>query len=226
MLKQVSSHRWRQQRHGELDAAQLVGRHLRRHEGTLVPSKRLRDELEAAGAPSVHLAPKGFRPEMFGDEQGRRGDLAIGWAGNARAPDKRVDMLLMAAPDLRVADRCFTHDQMCGFYNRIDVITCASDAEGDPLTLIEGMASGCFPVVVDVGIVPELVRHGENGLIVEQSVEAFASAFAWCRRNLEAVRAAGARNAVEMLATRTWKQMAPGWGNAFDHALASRMRAA
>lgn len=218
VVKQVSSHRWGQGRYGALDAAQLVSGHLKKTGGVLVPSLRLHDELAAVGCP-VDVCPKGFHPETFGDYDLRRGDLEIGWAGAAEASDKNVSMLIEAWPTMRLADRCLTQDEMPDFYNSVDVITCASTAEGDPRPLIEGMACGCFPVVADVGIVPELVRHGENGLIVERTPQAFAEAFAWCRANVEYVRAAGRRNAVEMLATRTWAQVAPVWGDAFERAI-------
>ena len=39
------------------------------------------------------------------------------------------------------------------FFRKIDVYTVASRHEGEPLTLIEAMGAGCFPVCSDVGIV-------------------------------------------------------------------------
>ncbi len=223
VLKQVSSHRWRQPRFGSLDPMRLVAGHLSKAGGVIVPSLRLQSEL-AGAAPHVTLCPKGFHPETFGDYGGRRGALSIGWAGAGKAPDKNLATLIAAAQDLRIADECLTQEEMPDFYNALDVITCASDAEGDPRPLIEGMACGCFPVVVDVGIVPELVRHGENGLIVKRTVEAFRSAFAWCRDHIDHVRAAGQRNAQEMLATRTWAAVAPAWGDAFTAAIERDVR--
>jgi glycosyltransferase involved in cell wall biosynthesis len=68
------------------------------------------------------------------------------------------------------------------------------------------MACGCFPVAVDVGIVPELVKHRENGLIVERNASAFRQAFKWCRMNLAEVRRTGETNAESILATRTWEK--------------------
>lgn len=217
VIKQVSSHRWAGEKHGYMTPEQMIARHLAKAGGVLVPSKRL--ELEIADAPHVMLCPKGFHPETFGDYGARRGDLTVGWAGAAEAADKNLNMLVAAWPDLRIADRCLTYAEMPDFYNGVDVITCASDAEGDPRPLIEGMACGCFPVAVDVGIVPELVRHGDNGLIVERTPQAFADAFAWCRANVDYVRAAGRRNAVEMLATRTWAHVVPAWHAAIASAI-------
>jgi hypothetical protein len=216
VVKQVSTHRWRTPKYGSLDERSLVDGYLRLAGGVIVPSLRLASEL--AGAPFVTIGPKGFHPETFGDEGRRKGPLVVGWAGNANAIDKRLDIIHEAASEIRVASDLI-YEAMPAWYNSIDVITCASDAEGDPRPLIEGMACGCFPVVVDVGIVPELVRHGDNGLIVERSPAAFAEAFAWCRANLDHVRAAGRRNAAEMLCTRTWKQCAELWGDAFAAAI-------
>lgn len=215
-LIQVSSHRWGNAKYGSLSVAQLVDGYLRRAGGVLVPSRRLASDLDAA--PHVTIAPKGFHPEAFGDAGARRGDLVVGWAGAANALDKRLDVITAAWPGVLIATG-LAYDAMPGFYNEVDVITCASTAEGDPRPLIEGMACGCFPVTVDVGIVPELVRHGENGLIVERSPHAFEAALRWCARNLDYVRAAGARNALEMRATRTWGMVAPAWSDAFAAAI-------
>ena len=226
-VKQVSSHRWEKPRHGRYNAAGLAVAHLRRSLAILVPSKRLEAELAPVSRRPIELCPKGFHAETFGDEGRRKGGIVIGWAGNSHAADKRVDLLLATCPELRMAgpgtaigklDQAF----MPAFYNTLDVITCASDAEGDPRPLIEAMACGCFPVVVDVGIVPELVRHGENGLIVERSAQAFAEAFAWCRANAELVREAGRRNAEQMRVSRTWAQVSQYWGDAFERALEAR----
>lgn len=232
VAKQVSSHRWSRPRWGNYQAAALAKAHLRRNVSILVPSRRLEAELAPHSRAPVELCPKGFHPETFGDAGDRRGALVVGWAGNRNAADKNVGLLLKAWPELRIAGGTLSQAEMPDWYNSVDVITCASDAEGDPRPLIEGMACGCFPVVVDVGIVPELViaddspiDRGEGfvvysrGIVVERDVHAFAAAFAWCRENLDVVRASGRNNADEMLLTRTWKQCAAAWGDTFDRAI-------
>lgn len=217
VLKQVSSHRWAQDRHGGLTAERFIRRELFSVGGVIVPSRRLAVELE--GAPHVSIGPKGFHPETFFDRGERRGPLVVGWAGAATAADKNVATLVEAEPGIHLADRCLTQGEMPDFYAGLDVIACASDAEGDPRPVIEAMACGCFVVSVDVGIVPELVRHGENGIIVGRSAAAFVDAFAWCRANVDRVRAAGRTNAEEMLRTRTWAIAARPWGDAFAAAI-------
>lgn len=224
VVKQVSSHRWSFEHWGSHSPYEVLDRFARGVKTVIVPSQRLRAMLEAVRPGAVRVAPKGFDPSLLEDHRMRGGELRVGWAGAAAAPDKCVEILVAADPTVRIADLCLTQGEMSDFYNGIDVIAVSSIAEGDPRPLIEGMACGCFPVATDVGIVPELVSHGVNGLIVERSVEAFSDAFAWCRRNLDAVRAAGALNAVRMREQRTWASVAPSWGDAFDQAIEASRR--
>jgi glycosyltransferase involved in cell wall biosynthesis len=58
-----------------------------------------------------------------------------------------------------------------------DVILLLSDYEGLPIALLEGMCCGLVPVVsrMHSGI-PELIRHGVNGLIVEDRSDAVVAA--------------------------------------------------
>lgn len=221
VLKQVSTHRWSQRRYGSLSPALVAHKYLGEASGVVVPSRRLH-ALLSPHRDDVSIAPKGFDPDLFFHAE-RRDGLVVGWAGNGKHADKRLSLIREACPDLRVVGPghvALPYEQMPDWYRSVDVITCASDAEGDPRTLIEGMACGCFPVVVDVGIVPELVRHGDNGLIVERTPEAFRAALEWCRENLDHVREAGRRNAEQMLQSRAWAQCAPLWGHAFDRAIA------
>jgi glycosyltransferase involved in cell wall biosynthesis len=99
------------------------------------------------------------------------------------------------------------------------VIAIASSAESQPLPLLEGMACGAFPVTTDVGIVPEVVRSGVNGLVVERSAEAFRHALSWCAEHLDAVRRAGALNAELIACERSWDRRAGRFAELFDTAL-------
>lgn len=221
VIKQVSSHRWEtEKKYGRLTASEAVYVYLR-DAGTLTaPSRRLQATLSPFR--EVLLAQKGFEPSEFKVLSRRSGKLRIGWAGDIRDRTKGLrDVLLPAAGsgfELVTAEGDLRLSDMLDFYNSIDVICVASTAEGDPLTLIEGMACGCFPVAVDVGIVPELVRDGDNGLIVDRHHASFRAAFEWCAANLDQVREAGLRNAVQMLDTRTWDHVSWQWREVLHHA--------
>lgn len=60
----------------------------------------------------------------------------------------------------------------------VDVLALPSRSEGMPLAALEALASGVPVVARAVGGVPELVRDGENGVLVPMDVEALASALA------------------------------------------------
>ena len=52
-------------------------------------------------------------------------------------------------------------------YEKSDLVVLTSDWEGTPNVLLEAMSRGLPVVATKVGGVPELVRNGENGLLVE-----------------------------------------------------------
>lgn len=214
IIKQISSHRWiTEKRYGRLSAPEAAYVYFRDAATLTTPSRRL----QAIFSPyrEVLLAQKGFEPDEFAVKSARSGRLRIGWAGDTGDKSKGLTDVLMPAMgsdfELMIAGGDHGMDDMADFYNSIDVICIASHAEGDPLTLIEGMACGCFPVAVDVGIVPELVRQGDNGLIVERDPADFRAALEWCAENVGRVREAGLRNAEQMLETRTWDQTSRQW---------------
>ena len=61
-----------------------------------------------------------------------------------------------------------------------DMVVIASlSMEASPIVLREAFASGCPVIATRIGDVPEVIRHGENGLIVEpDKVDALANAIA------------------------------------------------
>jgi glycosyltransferase involved in cell wall biosynthesis len=59
------------------------------------------------------------------------------------------------------------HDQMAEVYRRAAVLVSPSIHDGTPNTLLEGMASGCFPVAGDLESIREWITDGENGLLTD-----------------------------------------------------------
>ena len=68
-----------------------------------------------------------------------------------------------------------TPEEMAEWYNTGTVYVCASETEGTPNTALEAAACGCSLVSTAVGNMPELIRHGENGLIVPRDLESLTA---------------------------------------------------
>ena len=92
------------------------------------------------------------------------------------------------------------------------VILLTSDFEGLPISILEGMAHGCVPVVTDIRSgVRDLIRDGENGFLVNTAaVAAFAERIGllyndrrqWERMSLEAHRSIQTNFRKEQMADR------------------------
>lgn len=215
-IKEVSSHRWEDSVYGPCTPSELVERYLNDCGTVICTSRRLFELIEGFHS-RVRHAPNGFSPSLFFRKRTRTGPLTVGWAGNVEDTVKGYpDVLEPACRDrfrLLFAGGNLSHRAMNRFYNKLDVIAVCSRHEGSPMPLVEAMAAGCFPVCTDVGIVPELVRHGVNGLVItERTPEAFADAFAWCEAHIDKVREAGRENARQMLRERNWDLCARFFG--------------
>lgn len=224
IIKEVSSHRWRDDpAYGPCAPGQMVRKYLRDAAVVACTSELMKRLLET-DHPRVYLTPNGVDPRQFRPLAERAGPLRIGWCGNPNAELKGLQSILEPACagrfELKIAGGDVSHSEMNQFYNSVDVFAIASRHEGQPITLVEAMAAGCFPVCNRIGIVPELVRDGENGLIVKQrSPEAYRQAFAWCEANLDHVRRVGSENAEVVRHTRDWNRVAYDFRRAFRDTL-------
>jgi len=221
IVKEVSSHRWEDVGEwGPLSPKQFCAKHLA-DAGVITATSRRLQEVVGAVRP-VLLAPNGVS-DFFEPGPDKAGDLVFGWSGKASDPCKGLYDILQPASyrliDLKIAPGNVAHEEMGQFYQKLDVLCVASTKEGEPLPLLEGMRCGCFPICTDVGIVPELVRNGENGLIVKRSPEAFRKAFTWCLEHPEEVRAAGRANGEYIQRTRSWDRVKGAWRRAWCEAL-------
>jgi len=82
-------------------------------------------------------------------------------------------------------------------YADLDLVVLSSRNEGSPIALIEAMASGTNVVATAAGGVPDVVRHGETGLLVNPDDPAALSA-----SMEEALRADSGRRAAMAAAAR------------------------
>jgi glycosyltransferase involved in cell wall biosynthesis len=108
--------------------------------------------------PATHLA-------FAGADTAELGDLP------ARADKSMQAALQDRAAELGVADRVqftpSTLQQMADLYAAADVVVVPSWEEPFGLVVAEAMAAGTAVVGASTGAIPEIIEHGESGLLVQ-----------------------------------------------------------
>jgi hypothetical protein len=164
--------------------------------------------------PAEETCPDGERP------------LRIGWAGSLanhgtehRGVHEVIAPAVAAVPgaELRLAareERWRDAAEMLAFYRELDVYVCASRSEGTPNPCLEAAACGLPLVTTAVGNMPEFVRDGENGFLVERDPAAFADVFGRLRDD-EALRRRVGEAARRSVEAWDWKHLAPSYAALF-----------
>ncbi len=125
-------------------------------------------------------------------------------------------------PSVTVVDRV-PEDHVIEKYRRHDVLVFPSTYEGFGLVVLEAMSQGLPVVATPVGCVPDLIRDGENGVIVPPRD---AGALAKALRRLMDTSAERDRigaNAAATVASMTWRRTAERTIEAYRAALAASL---
>jgi len=77
------------------------------------------------------------------------------------------DFIAEGAPQIEFLGE-LVGEQILGQYLEASFILLPSEMEASPLSIIDGMACGCIPIVSNVGGLGELVTHGQTGLVVPE----------------------------------------------------------
>jgi glycosyltransferase involved in cell wall biosynthesis len=212
---------------------------LRRFDAVNVPSRILYDIFRYRH-PAVFYTPHGVDETIF--SPGRRkppaaGSLVLGWAGSLNNhPGKRgIDDFLLPAleglsgVELRLAARekvMRTQAEMVEFYRGLDAYICTSRTEGGPHPLLEAAACGVPLISTPVGLAPQLIRDGDNGLLIERDVSAIRRAVT-VLRDQRGLRVSMGRRAREIIERAwTWDIQAPAYIDFFERGLAQATPAA
>jgi hypothetical protein len=83
-----------------------------------------------------------------------------------------LGVILQTATPLEPVER----EKMGEFYSENHVLICSSEHEGGPMPILEALASARPVISTNVGIVPELIEHNHNGIIIERSRSALKTA--------------------------------------------------
>ncbi len=219
ILKGVYNHYW--ERNG-MSPDDFYAKYLYEADAITVPSRKLLEVLGGIPCP-VHFFPEGVDTTLFHITGDSNRAHCAGYAGS-NVPTKNVQMLRDACKDLMPLQTSIgrerTQQEMPDFFRSVDIFATASVSEGCPRPLLEAMACGAFPVMFDVGIAPEMIRSGYNGLIVQnQSAAGLRDALIWCKQHPEIIEHARPHNYELIRATRRWENVMPSIADIYESLL-------
>jgi hypothetical protein len=214
-------------------SSEFIG-HLHRFVALNVPSKILYDifhDLHSAVFRTPHgVDTRVFKPRSNGPFSSPPGELVLGWAGSLKNhPGKRgvEDLILPALTGMdRVTFKMAAREEkwrsqaeMVEFYQGLDALICASRTEGGPHPLLEASACQVPVISTRVGIAPELIRHGENGLLIERNIDAIREAILQLRDSREIRLQMGKRAREIVERDWNWDIQSKYYIPFFDHGL-------
>jgi glycosyltransferase involved in cell wall biosynthesis len=138
---------------------------------------------------SIDKTRVGIHETVFKPGQTRDGKqtFRVGWVGRIDKPSYRqlkgYDIVLSALRGLELKldirtykEHYVPREKMVRFYQGLDCFICSSQSEHIPLPILEAAACGIPIITTNVGIVPELIQHKRNGIIVPRTSEAIHQA--------------------------------------------------
>lgn len=157
---------------------------------TITVSKTLVPRLEEqSGEPVLGVVPNGIQTEVYYPEpEGPHQGIGAVYNGHPnKAPEDMLDVLAEAhrrwpnvpqhifSTERKPSSLAHAHytrlpsaDEARSIYNRCKIWLLTSRTEGLPGVVLEAMACGCVVISTDNDGSLEILRHGENGLIVKR----------------------------------------------------------
>ncbi len=170
-----------------------------------------------------------FYPEER--SQRNRDKLVVGWTGSlTNHPGKRgffefIKPVCNEIPEIELRVQCkeddFVRDnnKMRKFYNSLDLYICASRSEGTPRPVLEAAACGIPVISTDVGIIPELIEQGINGIVVERSYQAIKERLLEFVENRDMLPGMGRAIRQKMEKEFDWNNLIYQWTDFFQYAM-------
>lgn len=194
---------------------------LSKYERLYVPCKLLQEYLLTQGIFAYRL-PYGIDVKKFCPQQrSRTSKLVVGFAGHPTNHGNKkgyFDYILPAVGqcknvELKSAlggEKSVPFDEMVNFYNSIDVLICMSRTETGPLPVLEAMACGTPVISTRVGMVPEVISHQENGILIDRNIQSLVTWLNYFANNREELQSLGAA-AHRSIQAWDWPVIAPLW---------------
>ena len=154
-------------------------------DATFVHNLMLYEQYKGIFSKPFYLNPNGVDTEFYcpGPIVSKAGPLIAGWAGSLTNHGNirgYYDIILPAIEKLEGIklstaareDKWRSPNEMLEFYRTLDVYLVASQFEGTPNPALEAAACGVPLIASRVGNMPELIKDGINGYLIDRTVDA------------------------------------------------------
>lgn len=168
--------------------------------------------------PNLFCCQNGVDEELFQPARSKSGEYVACWVGNSGSVGiKGLDLIVDACKSTNVSlvaldreanrdkEQLLTQEQVRDdVYHNATFYICASVKEGTPNPALEALACGLPVISTRVGNMPEIVRDGFNGFLVDRSAEAIVDAIEKLKKLNQGDLARNARSSI--LEGWTWSQ--------------------
>lgn len=117
----------------------------------------------------------------------------------------------MAGVKLLINDRNYENalspEEMNKFYNKADAYLVASTIDGTPNPALEAASCGKPIIANEIGNMPEFIREGENGFLVNLDVNAYANKLRWMKQNQQRTFEMGQKARKDIVNGWTWERV-------------------
>jgi len=177
--------------------------------------KGLKDLRKIYGGPSYYV-PHGVDANIFHPKRfDRKQEFTVGYVGKPVGEKGLQDMIKPACEkagvrllaNTRNFENALSKEQMNEFYNDIHVYVVASTIDGTPCPALESAACGRPIISNKIGNMPEFIREGENGFMVEREVDAYVEKIKWMKNNTGTVQKMGKVARQTVLDGWTWEKV-------------------
>ncbi len=166
----------------------------------------------------IYCCQNGVDSDLFFPAPSPPDRLTACWVGNSQSRgNKGLDILqeacnrtgvpLLTKDIFVVTNRqaVFSQEQIRDrIYHESSVYLCASEVEGTPNPALEALACGLPVISTRVGNMPELIIDGQNGFLVERTVDSFEAALEKMQHTNLPTMSRNARQSIER--GWTWQQ--------------------
>ncbi len=178
-------------------------------------SMLLYDELENYGIENVYYLPNGVNEKLFKETNPIpvSNDIIVGHVGKKSNRKGQQEYILPSIKKsnsqsiihLNKYNNAVQHHKMVNIHNSYDFFICASLEDGTPNGALEAAACGRPILSNEIGNMPEFIKNGVNGFLVEKKINNYVKKIKWFRSHKEEMSEMGknARRTIEE--EWTWK---------------------